>query len=132
MKRLSISFSVILLAFLVLLGSGGFTVGKMICGGEECAVTQYSLGKAKDCCATESTPAETLSCCCELIDVSYSLDEFSVSEKVNVSAQEFPSFFTASSFTFHVPSALLHLSSLSDPSPPNPRACLYFIGSLLL
>jgi len=131
-KHISISFSVFLLAFLVLAGSGGFTIGKMICGGNECAVSSYSLGKAKDCCASENESETSIkSCCCELIDVSYSLDEFSVSEKLNVSAQEFDLFFSSSIFVCHPPFATLRLP-LPAPSPPDMQQYLHFIGSLLL
>lgn len=132
MKRLSISASVIILAIFVLLGSGGFTVGKMICGGNECAST-YTLGKAKDCCAGEKAPVDSQvkSCCCELVNVAYNLDEFSVSEKVNVSAQEFQVFFSSEVLNFPLPSSIIHLPS-PDPSPPDAQDYLHFIGSLLL
>lgn len=130
MKRFAISMSVIALTFLVLLGSGGFTVGKMICGGNECSST-YTLGKAKDCCTSENTASESLSCCCELIDVSYSLDEFSASEKANVSPQELTSFISSCAFVLHLPSALFHLPCADIP-PPDTKNYLHFIGSLLL
>ena len=130
MKRLSTSLLVLPLAFLVLLGSSGFTVGKMICGGNESA-SSYTLGKAKDCCSSENTSEESLSCCCELIDVSYFLDEFSVSEKVDVRAQEFTFSNSFSQFTLHLPSTLLHRPSIDIP-PPDTKDYLYFIGSLLL
>lgn len=130
MKQFGIFISVIMLAFLVLLGSGGVTVGKMICGGNECSST-YTLGKAKDCCASEPASGESLSCCCELIDVSYSLDEFSVSEKANVSPQELTAFISPSAFITHVPCSLLHLPFLDVP-PPDTKDYLHFIGSLLL
>lgn len=132
MKRIAISSSFFLLTFLVLLGSGGFTIGKMICVGNECAVSSYSLGKAKDCCSSGNESEENVqSCCCELIDVSYSLDEFSISEKINVSAQEFDLFISPFVFVLHLPSYILHLPSL-DPSPPDTQQYLHFIGSLLL
>lgn len=135
MKRLSISVSVIVLAIFVLLGSGGFTVGKMICGGNDCSPT-YTLGKAKDCCALENKAAESLSCCCELVDVSYSLDQYCVSEKVNVSAQQFSFLFPAYGIFSHLPAtgkqiAVVH-RTFTDTSPPDPQAYLHFIGSLLL
>lgn len=135
MKRLSISTSVFLLTFLVLLGSGGFTVGKMICGANECSSVSYSLGKAKDCCASENAPAESISksCCCELIDVSYSLDEFSVSEKLTVSALEFDFLYLPTAYC-QLPASQtsVALNSLQDIPPPNCREYLHFIGSLLL
>ncbi|TAL60995.1 MAG: hypothetical protein EPN85_06020 [Bacteroidetes bacterium] len=130
MKRFSLLLSVLLLGFLVLLGSGGFTIGKMICGGNECAST-YTLGKAKDCCASENTSKESISCCCELIDVSYTLDEFSVSAKMSIAAVEFDFFHARSAFVFPLPSSFLHLPC-PDPLPPDPRGYLYCIGSLLL
>jgi len=132
MKRLSIYVSIILLSALLLLGSGGFTIGKMICGGNECLST-YSLGAAKDCCdsGNESEKSLSRSCCCELINVSYSLDDFSVSEKTNISAKEFEFFFSSSLPVFHFQSTLLRIP-FSDTSPPSSQDYLHLIGSLLL
>jgi len=132
MKRLSISFSVVILVLLILLGSGGFTISKMICGGAECAPT-YALGKAKDCCISENSSEEAMSesCCCQLIDVSYALDEFSVSEKVNVHAQESILLYSPFVFLLHLPSSPVHFS-LSDLSPPEAKELLYFFCTLLL
>jgi len=132
MKRLGITISIFLLAFLVLLGSGGCTIGKMICGGNECS-SAYSLGVAKDCCPSENESKEFIeSCCCELINVSYSLDDFSVSEKVNVSADPVKIFLTPCRYVFNSPFAISPSSFFSNPSPPESREYLHFIGSLLL
>lgn len=130
MKRIGIYISVFLLAFLVLLGSGGFTVGKMICGGNECAST-YSLGFAKDCCSNNSSTEKVKSCCCELINVSYALDDFSVSEKTNISAQQLNFVFLSLVPSFELHSCITHFP-LTDPSPPDPQDYLHLIGSLLL
>lgn len=130
MKRIGIYTSVFLLAFLVLLGSGGFTIGKMICGGNECAST-YSLGLAKDCCGNDDPSEKIKSCCCELINVSYVLDDFSVSEKTNVSAQQLNFFFSSSVPSFELHSLITYFP-LTGHSPPDPQNYLHFIGSLLL
>jgi hypothetical protein len=132
MKRFGISFLIVILTLFVLLGSGSFTIGKMICGENECPPT-YVLGKAKDCCFLANSVGETMSqpCCCQLTDVSYSLDEFNTSQKLNISPQAFNSFFSLSVFVFNQSSSLKRILS-TNSSPPDPKGYLYFIGSLLL
>ena len=129
MKRLCVSASVILFASLILLGSGGFTIGKMICGGN----ISYSLGKAKDCCSSEKTSEESLSCCCELTDFSYSLDKFSTCEKVKVAPQEIDGLYWAAA-DCRLPVCFSPVSAChsKDPPPPPPGDYLHVIGSLLL
>lgn len=134
MKRVGISLFIILMSSLILMGSGGFTIGKMICGGNECVETDYSLGKAKDCCEGANAAEKTEVCCCELINVSYVLDDFSAPEKTTVSPQQVDS--------PHLISDILHLSfftsasknifSVSDLPPPHTKELLFTFCSLLL
>lgn len=131
MKKISRFIFSVFLLLLVLLGSGQFTIGKMICGDTDCAVISYSLGKAKDCCTSQNTSEGISSCCCQLINVSYALDEFSVSEKTNLCAQGSDLFLSPSVIVL----PLLHFSncilSFSDSSPPpSSKNQLYLIGSL--
>ena len=134
MKRLGTSLLVLPLVVAVLLGSGGFTIGKMICGGNECA-SSYSFGAAKDCCDPGSEQKETFSkdCCCEIINVSYALDDFSLSEKVSVSAQQLHLFYLPTAYC-QLPAFLFSnpLHTFADASPPFTTDPLYLIRSLLL
>ena len=129
MKRLGISIFTISLALLIIVGGGHFTIGKMMCSG---GMQTYSLGNAKDCCEKKESGTESLeSCCCELINVSYSLNDFSSSQKVNVSALEFNFFSSPSAFVFRLPSTLLHFP-LKDLPPPDTKELLFEFRSLLL
>lgn len=133
-KRIGTFLFIILISTLLLIGSSGFTIGKMICGGNECIGTDYSLGKAKDCCDGTATSDKTEVCCCELINVSYILDNFNPSEKIIVSPQQvdFP----------YLTSGILHLSFVSscakkiffvsDLPPPHTKELLFTFCSLLL
>ena len=116
------------------MGSGGFTIGKMICGGNECVETDYSLGKAKDCCDESNTSDKTEVCCCELINVSYTLDDFSASEKTTVSPQQvdFPHLLSGNLNLSFVTSALKNIFSVSDLSPPHTKELLFTFCSLRL
>lgn len=114
-----IAFS--LLSALVLLGSGGLTLGKIICGVGPCSTTEYTLGKAKDCCSGESDGI-VKDCCCELIDVTLDLDEFNTTEKLTVESN------ISWLISFPAPYCLLPASSFkaetsdhteSPPSPPS-------------
>lgn len=93
MKRFGIMVSSVLLSALILLGSGRFTIGKMLCPSGK---TTYSLGNAKNCCEKKNDAAQFKKpSCCSLINVAYSLNDFNPSEKVKVSAQESDLFFTS-------------------------------------
>jgi hypothetical protein len=131
MKAIARSFFSVLLSALVLAGSGGFTVGKMICIGDGHA--SYSLGRAKDCCEKNGTSDGALKpICCNLVNIAYSLNDFNPSNKINVSAAEFD--------FFHLPSAILPLpltvfsfkNSYSGLPPPDIKDRLYSLRSLLL
>lgn len=133
MKRICISFLAVLLSALVLLGGGQFTIGRMVCLGDGHA--SYSLGKAKDCCETNGAPQESLkTSCCDLTNVSFSLDDYNPSNKVHVYALGFD--------FFHLPFSILHLPlnifssgeivAIADIPPPDIKDRLYSFGSLLL
>ena len=126
---MALSFSVILLSVLVILGSGRFTIGKMICTG---GMATYSLGNAKDCCKKNDDQKNSVeNSCCKLINVSYSLDDFSPSLKINSTPHqlvfEIPSFdLKLQTFNFRLP------TFYSDLPPPDTKDRLHILGSLLL
>jgi hypothetical protein len=129
MKRVGIYFFTISLSLLVVLGSGQFTIGKMICLGS--GHSSYVLGNATDCCDKGDAHHQKIEKpCCDLVTISYFLADFSISQKVNITAQEFNSFFFPSVFIFHQP-FFKHLSFNGSP-PPNSKDYLHFIGSLLI
>lgn len=122
---------VFLLSGLIILGSGRFTLGKMIC--IESGQIAYSIGKAKDCCEKNGSPEKSLtSSCCDLVNVSFSLDDFSPSSK--------PSSASPTSFFIIPVFDLLPLTSgfsqrplyYSDLPPPDTKGRLYSFRSLLL
>ena len=130
MKRIGISLSAILLSTLIVLGSCQIIIGKMICSSGK--MSNYSFGNAKDCCEKKGSVTESLeSSCCKLINVFYSLNDFSSSQKVNVSAVEFNFFSSATAFVLQLPSTNLHFT-LKDLPPPDTKELLFEFRSLLL
>jgi hypothetical protein len=133
MKRVCISITVFFLAVLFLLGSGKFTIGKMTCMGNGHA--SYSLGNAKDCCEKKDAPHETLKrACCELITISYSLDDYNPSQKINVSPLHvdfYPLFPVACRLPLTIVSSNA-IFAISDLPPPDIKDRLYSFRSLLL
>src|ERR1051326_564762 len=127
MKRFGIIFLSVFLSVLILLGSGRFTIGKMLCPAGKAT---YSLGNAQDCCEKKSAEECLKPSCCTLINISYSLNDFNPSEKVKVSAGQID----LSSFAlvvFRLPSILIHLPPI-DTSPPEINSSLSFLGSFLI
>ena len=130
MKRILTSLSILFLAVLVLLGSGGFAVGRMVCVGN--GHVSYSIGNAKDCCEKNGASHKTLKKpCCDLKTISYSLDDFNSSQKVKLSSEQFAICSLPNILPSHLPSALLHLTSEYLP-PPDGKDRLHLIGALLL
>ncbi len=130
MKRICISISVLFLSALVILGSGKYAIGKMICIGNGHAT--YSLGNAKDCCEKNGTQRETIKkSCCELINVAYSLDDFSPSSKITSSPEQLV--FTTPAFSLLPPiSNIQYPIFYSDLPLPDIKDLLYSFRSLLL
>ena len=130
MKRICISVSVLFLSVLIILGSGKYAIGKMICLGNGHAT--YSLGNAKDCCRKNGTQHETLKKnCCDLINVAYSLDDFSASSKITSSPEQLV--FVTPAFSLLPPiSNIQYRISYSDLPPPDIKGLLYTFRSLLL
>ena len=133
MKRIGISISVFFLAVLILLGSGKYTIGKMICVGNGQAT--YSLGNAKDCCDKNGARHETLKrSCCDLINVSYSLDDYNPSQKITVSPLQFDCLYlpTAGCHLLSTVVFSTNIFSVSALPPPDTKGRIYSICSLLL
>lgn len=131
MKRVGILFFLLSLSLLVLLGSGQFTIGKMIC--QENGFASYSLGNATDCCDKKEANHQTLEkSCCELITISYTLNDFSISQKTTISVQGFDFFFLPAVTAFHLSSPFfLHIPFVDFP-PPDAKEILHLFCSLLL
>lgn len=131
MKRFARIFTVFILSSLIMIGSGGFTIGKMICLGS--GYISYSIGNAKDCCGEKSACASALaSGCCDLKNVSLELPEFSISEKVEILNLQFCSFALT---LICVPDLLFDICNSvfnSDISPLSLKEYLHFISSLRL
>jgi hypothetical protein len=130
MKRIGISITIFLLSVLLLIGSGGFTVGKMVCLGN--GHVSYSLGNAKDCCEKEGAPQRTIkSSCCNLINIFYSLDDFSPASKIITNPAQLV--FAVPAFAFKVQVSNFKLETFySDLPPPDIKDRLHSFCSLLL
>lgn len=102
----------------------------MICIGNGHA--SYSLGNAKDCCDKNEAHHETIKkSCCELINVSYSLDDFSPSSKITSSPDQLVCIIPAFAFQF-LNHNLQFATYYSDLPPPDIKDRLYSFRSLLL
>jgi hypothetical protein len=130
MRRAGTSIFVFLLAALVLLGSGGFTVGRMVCAGN--GHVSYSIGHAKDCCEKKGMAHKPLKKgCCNLKNISLSLDHFSFSQKTKVSPQPFGLCSLPTVRTTPLASYVCRLPSRHFP-PPDTKDRLHLTGALLL
>lgn len=122
-------FAVSILSSLVLTGSVGLTIGRMICLGS--GYTSYSIGNAKDCCGEKSPCAQDISqSCCDLRNISFKLPEFNISEKLKISVPEFHSF-PLLQLCFSNQSFIIHHLSFKAVILSTPQAYLHFISCLL-
>ena len=134
MKRIGISSASLFLSLLFIFGGGQFTIGKMVC--LESGHSAYSLGQAQECCELQ-IPDHTIvtSKCCDLKNVSYNLNDFNLSQKVNVSSFSFisihPHFSICSlrSLIF-LPHDIFSHADL--PPPYTGKELVYLFRSLLL
>jgi hypothetical protein len=131
MKMAVQTFFGVALSLLIVLGGGRFTIGKMVC--LESGYSSYSMGKAKDCCEKNSSSDQSVKrSCCDLVNVSYSLDDYNPSNNVKVAVQGFEFYhlpFSINLFPFNIFSSKKVFSGLP---PPDIKDRLYSFRSLLL
>jgi hypothetical protein len=122
-------FFILILSVFVIMGSGSFTIGKMICRGDGHAA--YSFGAAKDCCEKNGTPLKSVKRpCCDLVSVSYALDDFSPSSTVQSANDQFV-FMLSLDFRLQMSNFALPVF-YSDLPPSDIKDRLYSFRSLLL
>lgn len=134
MKRIAIVIASVFLSTLFIFGGGQFTIGKMVCLGSGHAA--YSFGHAKDCC-DHKLPAHPVisSKCCDLKNVSYNLNDFNLSQKINIASFNFisilPQFAVCNlqSLSFFSENIFSHTDL---PPPFTGKELIYLFRSLLL